>query len=419
MIKYILFTFLLTLIALNVQAQEESNSSFKFTTFISLQSDYNSNFFRSTTDEASTISLLVLPGLKLNNKNQSENEIKFDISGNYIYFVSLTENTDTLVSNNSDFNLSSNLALAFFKQGNFQIFIDDSFNKTSYTGYQEPINKIQNRLSAGFFTTPFGKTLKFSLKYMFSINKTVFSDSLEDQTRAASEAQDNMGHDISLGIEWRFLPKTSFILEGMVGFVTHSNTDYSAVFSTFDSIPIIGRTGLLGVITPKLAVKLTFGWAYSDYSSGPDFNSYIANLEATYAFSKKDRIVAGYDRNFNDIVFSNYLEYHKLYFDYRSGFMNYFEFGASLDFTLNMFSNVSIPAGSNEVTASTSRAEILARISPFFGYKYKNQYKAELRYTLNKNITDFTTSYTSDIGPTTVKYDYLQHVVTLNFSVFF
>ncbi|MBN2695683.1 hypothetical protein JXR93_13575 [bacterium] len=419
MTRYIYIILLSTLLSISIQAQEESDSSFKFTSFVSLQTDYNSNFFRATEGEISTISLMVLPGLKLSNKNQSSNEIKFDISGNYTYFASLTDSTSDVVSNNNDFNLTSNLALAFFKQGNFQIFIDDSFNKTSYAGYQDSINKIQNRLSAGFFTTPFGKTLKFSLKYMFSINKTVFSDSLEDQTKAATEAQDNMGHDFSLGIEWRFLPKTSFILEGLVGFVTHTNTEYSEFFSTSDSMPIIGRTGLLGVITPKLAVKLTLGWAYTDYTTGADFNSYVATIEGTYAFSKRDKIVAGYDRGFTDIVFSNYLEYHELYFNYKSSFMNYFEFGASVNFTLNIFSNVSMPAGSNNVTASSSRSEILAKFSPFFGYNYKNQYKAELRYTLNKNITDFTTSYTSETGPTTVNYDYLQHVVTLNFSIFF
>lgn len=413
--------FLIIIISLNVSAQE-NNSSVVFSPFVSLNTQYNSNFFKTadTDNEASAIMFQLLSGFKLSNKNNTNTDLRFDLNGSYDYFLSVNDIYGKSVENNNGFSLNSNFGLVAFKQGNFSFFISDSFKKLSYSGYSEPISKLSNKLNIGFYTTPLGKSLKFNLKYSFGLNKTLGTDELTTLTKVATEAQDNMSHDFSLGSEWRFLPKTSLVVEALYGMVLHTNVNSSqATLGNYDSTPIIGRVGLLGVITPKLAAKIYLGWAYSDYEVGTDFNSFIANIEFTYGFTPKSRITFGYEREFTDVVFSNYLEYHKPYLNFliKKG---YLEFGANSNLTLNIFSNVSVGQNSADpVQASSSRSEILVNINPFVSYNYKDKYKVEFKYTLTKNFTEFKTEYVSGSDLVIVKYNYLQQLVALNFYIFF
>ncbi len=413
---------IIIIISLTIQAQE-NNSSVIFSPFVSLNTQYNSNFFKTadTNNEASSLMFQLLPGFKLNNKNNTNTDIKFDFNASYDYFMSVNDVYPKYVENNNGFSLNSNLGFVAFKQGNFSFFISDSFKKLSFSGYSKPISKLSNKFNVGFFTTPLGKSLKFNFKYSFGLNKTLGTDELLELTRVATEAQDNMSHDFSIGSEWKFLPKTSFIVEAIYGMVIHSNISETnkALLGSYDSTPILGRVGLLGVITPKLAAKIYLGWAYSDYENGTDFNSFVANIEFTYGFTPKSRIVFGYEREFTDVVFSNYLEYHKPYLNFliKKG---YLDFGANSSLTLNMFSDISVGQNADDtVQASSSRSELLLIVNPFISYNYKDKYKAEFRYTITKNFTDFTTEYVSNSDLITVKYNYLQQLVALNFYIFF
>jgi len=391
-----------------------NHGAFKFTPYITSYNEYNSNFFYSTNKEINVIMLKVLPGMKLENRNNRNTELKFSLNASYKYFISLVSSSKDIVKNNNDFDVDGSLNLAFFKTGNFSLYTSDDFSKVSYSGYAAPIRKFVNTFNLGIQTTPFGKALKFRLGYTFGFNKTIFTDDLSDHTKIASEAQDNMEHDFNFDIEWRFLPKTALISTTSYGFITHYNADssISSSLNIVDSTPIMSKLGLLGVITPKLALKLFLGWAYVIYDSGNNFNSLITNVELTYNFSKKTSLVLGFENSFRDVLFSNYLSYYDVYLNTNISLTNTLTLGFNIDATLNSYDNVSM---GNGVTASDSRSEIDGRFSSFVSYNYKSKYKAEVKYSARKIFTDFTTEYDGNL----IRYDYLQHLISLNFYIFF
>jgi len=174
----------------------------------------------------------------------------------------------------------------------------------------------------------------------------------------------------------------------------------------------MSKIGLLGVITPKLALKLMLGWAYVAYNSGVNFNSFISQAELTYNFSKKTSIVLGFENSFKDVLFSNYLSYYDLYLNTNIALTETVSLGFNLDVTLNSYSGVNM--GDN-VTSPTERFEIDTKLSGFVSYNYKDKYKAELKYTGQKILTDFTTEFDGQKA----EYDYLKHLIALNFYIFF
>jgi hypothetical protein len=398
---------------LSLFSNDIDKGAFKFTPYITSYNEYNSNFFASTVDEVNVIMLRILPGIKLENRNNRVTNVQFSLNTSYKYFISLNDSYKDLVGNNSDFDVDGSLNLAFFKTGNFSLYFRDDFSKLSYSGYSNPIQKFVNTFNFGIQTTPFGKALKFRLGYTFGFNKTIFTDNLSSFSKLASEAQDNMSHDFNFDIEWRFLPKTSIISTTSYGFITHYNADStSASLNVVDSTPIISKLGLLGVITPKLALKLMFGWAYVMYDSGTNFNSLVTNIELTYNFSKKTNLIIGFENSFKDVLFSNYLSYYNFYLNTDISLTNTLTLGFNFNSTLNSYTGVSM---GNMVTSSDSRFEIEGKFSTFLSYNFNNKYKAELKYTGKKIFTDFTTTYNGILA----EYNYLQHIVALNFFIFF
>ena len=392
-------------------AQEDG--SFKFSPYIKMNNEYNSNFLRTTQNQANVIMMKILPGLSLENRNNQDTDIKLNANVSYKYFLSLSEQYKDIASNNSDFDLNAALNMAFWKTGNFSVYTNDDFSKLSYSGYSNPIRKLSNIFNLGVQTTPFGKALKFRLGYNFNFNKTVFTDDLSDYTRIASESQDNMEHNFNFGIEWRFLPKTALLSTTSYGMILHYNADAGtkASLNIVDSTPIISKVGLKGVITPKLALKLMLGWAYVIYETGGDFNSFVSDVEFTYNFSQKTSLVLGFRNSFKDVLFSNYLSYYSTYANTKISLTNNLTFGMGINADLNIYPTVSL---GNNVTAPNSRTDIDARFNSGLSYSYKN-YDFELKYDARKIFTDFYTLYQ---GKTT-KYDYLQHKVSLNLYMSF
>ena len=223
-----------------------------------------------------------------------------------------------------------------------------------------------------------------------------------------------MEHIFNFDIEHRFLPKTSLLLTTSYGITSHYNADATsaASFNIVDSTPISSKIGLLGVITPKLALRLLLGWAYVIYDSGTNFNSFVSNIEFTYSFSKKTSFVLGFENSFKDVLFSNYLGYYNLYIKNDISLTNSFSLGFNIDAILNSYTGISL---GNSVTSPSERTDINLELSGLLSYNYKERYKTELKYTMTKVITDFTTEYEG----VTTNYDYLQHKVAINFFIFF
>lgn len=385
--------------------------------FINFNSEYDSNFFRiNGASETTALVFKLLPGIKISNKNNRQTDLRLSANGSYSYFTELTDYmADTDDRNKWD--LSASADMVFFKDGRFSFSLTDQFTRNSFTNYNTPLNKINNTLKVGFSTIPWGRGLKIDGGYRFIYNKTTGIDELTAGAQVAAEAQDNMEHNFSLGVEWRFLPKTSFIFSGDFGLITHPNENTQITYSNADAYRAGFRTGLVGVITPKLAIRLIVGWDFINYDSGSDFNSVVGAVEATYAFTRKSNLVVGYERSVQDAITASYVDQHSLYLNFMSN-LQFIEYGINNSIKFDIYNgemDFQAALGGNGVTISGSQNGVIANISPFITYKYKKQLKISLQYDLNKRFTD----YTAKGIDSTVTYDYLQHKVTLGCTYFF
>ena len=162
--RYVVIFLLIIFVDLHILYSDDlEDSFFKFTPYVTSYNEFNSNFLSLADNNISVIMLKVLPGFILENKNKTDNTVKFNLNTSYKYFLALDDRYSNIASENSDFDLKGELNLVFFKKGNFTIYTRDDFSKESYSGHSAPIRKFINNFNFGIQTTPFGKALKFLL----------------------------------------------------------------------------------------------------------------------------------------------------------------------------------------------------------------------------------------------------------------
>ncbi len=369
---------------------------------------FDSNMLRQEEEEVKFLLFRISPGILINNKNDKENSIALDADIGYVVNVGVNSSStfNENVLKNSNWFASLGLEMAFFKTGHFSPFVSNDMKKMSYYSYSSDIEKFDNIFSIGFDTVPFGRALNFRLEYSLIFHKTIFKDDLTKNTKFATEAQDNLGHDISLSVDWAFLPKTSFLFTFKYFWLFHPNNRFVA----YDSNGLVGTLGLKGVITPKLSSSLILGWNFTMFDGIDSFNGLVATFSLNYFFSEKNNIKFSYTKNMKDVIFANYLSYHVLTLVWNSKIMNNFSFQLLGRGTLYMFSNFNSNA-TNYTNNSNGRTDFLLSISPSLSYTYKN-IQLKLKYIMDKNFTDFTTTFN---GTENIGYSYIKHQIFLDF----
>ncbi len=111
-------------------------------------------------------------------------------------------------------------------------------------------------------------------------------------------------HTLSLGLNWRFLPKTAVVLDASYGWRSFAAGDLP------DANPLRVRGGLRGLLTPRFALQLEGGYGNSFASEGDNFESIIGTLSGTYRFGHRATIAASYSRDFKDTTWANYYDSH-------------------------------------------------------------------------------------------------------------
>lgn len=121
----------------------------------------------------------------------------------------------------------------------------------------------------------------------------------------AVSALDYQMHTVHLDATWKFLPKTSFVLESSLGvrkWIGEQETNDGTVltYDRFDTKNLKVLAGLTGLITDKLTLTVKGGWG--DQLGKAGFKSVIGQVEAGFQPSEQLELKAGYLRTFEPLL---------------------------------------------------------------------------------------------------------------------
>ena len=124
---------------------------------------------------------------------------------------------------------------------------------------------------------PGGGTLDWHFGYQF--HDTIFED-------AEGQGLDNITHEANTRGRWKFRPKTAFLYDATLRFISYTNPT-NTPGGLHDSTPVRTRIGLNGLITSRMALLVMAGYGGSFYSTAnfskvQQYDSVIGQAEAKF-----------------------------------------------------------------------------------------------------------------------------------------
>jgi opacity protein-like surface antigen len=160
----------------------------------------------------------------------------------------------------------------------------------SYGVSSETIKRNHNLAQIQLRFSPGGGRIQDSIGYRNLL------DAFDDLQYA-----NNMGHEVWNDLSWKWLPKTAFYLR-LLGGYTHYLTEDPA-FPRNNSLSVGGNLGLRGLVTPKLTVDVSAGYATAFYENDTQVSglaNFAAALTLGYRLTPFTGISLGYARGFKN-----------------------------------------------------------------------------------------------------------------------
>jgi hypothetical protein len=117
-------------------------------------------------------------------------------------------------------------------------------------------SRLNNQLRLGLGFRPGGGMLQFRLAYGFGFEKWFDPFLFGGASEAVRQGVfDQMSHQATLRVDYRFLPRTGVFFQAQGGWHTYPFNDTNP-----DSFPLGARVGLMGQFTPKLSGAVSLGY---------------------------------------------------------------------------------------------------------------------------------------------------------------
>ena len=233
-----------------------------------------------------------------------------------------------------------------------------------------------NDLSGGIVVRP-GSALSFEALGQFAVDNYEVPDILTTSTSSVYNNRLQYGPIITGA--WKFLPKTSMNADFSYNFLRWENHLVESVGPDVDGSEVgayIGKpdaeawrltAGVTGQFTQKLAASGTVGFGMMTYdeqtvlddpfagtlggssnelnTTGADTfaddttlgDGVLVNLQVSYAPIRGQTLTAGYRKDFQDAIFTNYVAYNHVFFRYEGSFQNRLGLGAEVSYRLDEF----------------------------------------------------------------------------------
>lgn len=156
----------------------------------------------------------------------------------------------------------------------------------------DPYSFARDRNVAGVEASLFspGRILGGGLGYSFGF------DLFEDD---AFRFGDNLQHNISGNLSWRFLPQTAIVYETDLYLLNYTSPDDSSATSLLiDNERYHSRLGINGALTQQLSFSLFGGYAVGFYDVADDYDGLTAMAELRWNPRDDLKLSLGYDRDY-------------------------------------------------------------------------------------------------------------------------
>lgn len=275
---------------------------------------------------------------------------------------------------------------------------------------------------------PGGKAMSFRVGYDF------ITDYFLDTT---GDWGDVHRHDVNARYSWKFFPFTALIIEAGWEMQDYLHKDGGHYGELTDSMPLRTRVGINGFITKSIAVMLMAGYGNSFHDKrsvaagettnkgeNDSYNSFLAEARFSWKATPTTILQIGYKHDFRDSVFSNYLQYDRVYANAKQRLFSLWDL--RLDASYEYLQYSALPHA-----YQTSRPDVIAQFGGLVGQRFRNDsairvnvgtdvdilryLKVSLDYRFQMLDTPFFVLLRNTSAPDSLGY--MSHVITMMLTV--
>lgn len=347
--------------------------------------EYRSNTYRSDgsadSPEVPSMSWALKPGLRVDLDGRSV-ILDLGVGWGLRKFIDLDDTDDFHPENADRFSdFDAQLALNGLPASKVGFKVDNKFQSQGYaaempTAVDTTSNVVHtsNDLQAGIAYRP-GSALEFSALGLLGVDFYDVPIALVQDDNPAYNNRLQYGPIVNGS--WKFLPKTSLVSSFSYTFLRWDKnlvetlgpeaegSDVGAYVGKPDADSWRLTAGVTGQFTPKLAAAASVGFGQINYdeqsvidaagsveNSSTELNvtgdetfatdtsigdGVLLRLQASYAPVRGHTLTGGYQKDFSDAIFTNYVAYHYLFLRYEGTLQNRLTLSAEIDYRIDSF----------------------------------------------------------------------------------
>lgn len=198
-----------------------------------------------------------------------------------------------------------NAQLALYPQGRLGIDIYDHYQRTTQPPYSVlPYNFNRNVNVFGLR----GRHAPGGGRLLSTLLLELGYDGYEDSPGAPRLSDFNViSADLTLRTSWRFLPKTAVFVELKQG-LYHYLSANAPLQGRGDSFPLRASLGLMGLVTPRLALQVMGGYGNGFFQVGPSPSTGLLQAEARLTPTRFSAASLSYQHDFRNSVLGSYFD---------------------------------------------------------------------------------------------------------------
>lgn len=121
-------------------------------------------------------------------------------------------------------------------------------------------------------------------------------------------ANASLEHRVAARMVWSFFPRTALVYEGQFASRSYGIlTDYPPLGQLVSSNQVVSTIGVNGILTEKLAITLSAGYAAGFFERGDEYDGFVGRAELRYRPRPSILVSTGYIRNYQSSYIGNYM----------------------------------------------------------------------------------------------------------------